>query len=70
MKKILLAIIRFYRLKISPGLPGRCRFLPTCSQYAEQAITKYGAGKGTWLAIKRFFRCHPFHKGDYYDPVP
>ena len=70
MKKILLALIRFYRRNISPYTPASCRFQPTCSAYAYEAITKYGALKGGWLALKRFLRCHPFHNGDYYDPVP
>ena len=71
MKKLLLAAIRFYQKQISPGRPPCCRFRPTCSQYALQAIEKYGALKGGWLAIKRICRCHPFHKGhDFYDPVP
>lgn len=70
MKKIFLAMIRFYQKNISPLSPPRCRFMPTCSQYAYEAITKYGAIKGGWLALRRFLRCHPFHKGDYYDPVP
>lgn len=70
MKGLLLWAIRFYRRYISPGLPPRCRFIPTCSQYALQAVEKYGAGKGSWLALKRFLRCHPFYKGDMYDPVP
>lgn len=70
MKKILLAMIRFYRRFISPSTPPSCRFSPTCSCYAMQAIEKYGAAKGTALAAKRLARCHPFYKGDYYDPVP
>ena len=70
MKRMLLALIRFYQKHISPAFPPRCRFTPTCSQYALEAITKYGAAKGGWLALKRLFRCHPFHKGDYFDPVP
>ena len=70
MKKLLLGLIRFYQRYISPGLPPRCRFIPTCSQYALQAVEKYGAGKGSWLALKRLLRCHPFYKGDMYDPVP
>ena len=70
MKKIFLSLIRFYQKNISPLSPPRCRFMPTCSQYAYEAITKYGAIKGGWLALRRFLRCHPFHKGDYYDPVP
>ena len=69
MKKILLALIRFYRRAISPYRPASCRFTPTCSAYAYEAINKYGALKGGWLAFKRILRCNPFHKGGY-DPVP
>ena len=70
MKKTFLRLFRFYQTSISPLFPPRCRFVPTCSEYAVQAVEKYGAAKGGWLALKRFFRCHPFHKGDWYDPVP
>ena len=70
MKGILLALIRFYRKAISPYTPPSCRFHPTCSAYAYEAIQKYGAIKGCWLAIKRILRCNPFYKGDAYDPVP
>lgn len=70
IRRFLLCAIWFYQRHISPGLPPRCRFIPTCSQYAAQAIAKYGAAKGSWLALKRFLRCHPFYKGDFYDPVP
>lgn len=70
MKKFMLGAIRFYRRYISPAFPPSCRYIPTCSQYAMQAIEKYGALKGGWLALKRILRCHPFHKGDMYDPVP
>ena len=70
MKRLLLSLIRFYQKHISPAFPARCRYSPTCSRYAYEAITKYGAIKGGWLALKRFLRCHPFHKGDYFDPVP
>ena len=70
MKTLLLCVIRFYQRKISPFFPARCRFTPTCSAYAVEAIHKYGAAKGGWLALKRLLRCHPFHKGDPYDPVP
>lgn len=70
MKTLLLKLIRFYRRSISPLRPPSCRFTPTCSAYAYEAITKYGAIKGGWLALKRLLRCHPFHKGDPYDPVP
>ena len=64
MKAALLWLIRLYQRYISPGLPRRCRFSPTCSQYALEAITKYGAIKGGWLALKRLLRCNPFYKGD------
>lgn len=70
MKSILLALIRFYRKCISPYTPPSCRFSPTCSQYGLEAIEKYGALKGGWLTVKRLLRCHPFYKGDWYDPVP
>ncbi len=70
MKKLLLSLIRFYSRCISPYFPARCRFRPTCSAYAYEAIQKYGAVKGGWLALKRLCRCHPFYKGDLYDPVP
>lgn len=70
MKKILLHLLRFYQTAISPLFPPRCRFLPTCSEYAVEAVEKYGAVKGGWLALKRICRCHPFYKGDRYDPVP
>ena len=70
MKKLLLFLIRFYQKAVSPAFPARCRFRPTCSRYAYEAITKYGAIKGGWLALKRLSRCHPFYKGNWYDPVP
>ena len=70
MKTLLLSMIRFYKRKISPLFPSACRYNPTCSTYAMEAITKYGAMKGGWLALKRLFRCHPFSKRDPYDPVP
>ena len=70
MKAFLLALIRFYRKRVSPYTPPSCRFRPTCSQYGLEAIEKYGAWKGGWLTVKRLCRCHPFYKGDWYDPVP
>ncbi len=71
MKRILIALVKFYRKYISPLTPPTCRYVPTCSQYALEALEKYGALKGGWLAVKRICRCHPFHKGhDFYDPVP
>lgn len=68
-QRLLLALIRFYRGAISPYLPRSCRYTPTCSQYALEAVRKYGALKGGWLALRRILRCHPFHPGGY-DPVP
>ena len=70
MKTLILKFIRFYQRCISPAKPPCCRYYPTCSRYAIQAITKYGALKGGWLALRRISRCHPFSKHDYYDPVP
>ena len=70
MKKLLLGLIRFYQRHISAHTHPSCRFRPTCSAYAYEAINKYGAFKGGWLAFKRLLRCNPFYKGDIYDPVP
>lgn len=72
MKALLLKLIRFYRTQISPGTPPCCRFVPTCSTYAMEAIERHGALKGGLLAVWRVMRCHPFHKekGYLYDPVP
>lgn len=69
IKKLLILPIRFYQLAISPMLPASCRFVPTCSQYAIEALQKHGAVKGSWLAIKRICRCHPWG-GSGFDPVP
>lgn len=69
MRKILILPIRFYRYAISPFLPSRCRYLPTCSEYAIEAIDRFGTIKGGWLALKRIFSCHPWGKSGY-DPVP
>ena len=68
-KRIMLGLIRFYRRFISPMFPPCCRFTPTCSAYALEAIQKYGALKGGYLAVRRILRCNPFHPGGY-DPVP
>ncbi len=70
MKKLLIAAIRFYRKNISPLRPPCCRYYPTCSAYAMEAIEKYGALKGGWLALRRILRCNPFSRHDPYDPVP
>jgi len=70
LKRILIALVRFYQRNISPYKGGSsCRFIPTCSQYALEALEKYGAVKGSLLAIRRILRCHPFSAGGY-DPVP
>lgn len=70
MKRVMLGLIRFYQRAISPFTPAMCRYYPTCSAYAFQAIGKYGAAKGGWMAVKRVCRCHPWSKRDPYDPVP
>ena len=69
MKRAMLALIRFYQRQISPWFPRRCRFSPTCSQYALEALRKYGPLKGLWLALRRLSKCHPWG-GSGYDPVP
>lgn len=72
MKRLLIALVRFYRNRISPLRPPCCRYIPSCSQYALEALERYGAAKGGWLALRRLGRCHPFHRGEheFYDPVP
>ncbi len=72
MKRLLLALIQFYRKHISSAHPPCCRFVPTCSAYAMEAIEVHGALKGGWLALRRLIRCNPFHKQESieYDPVP
>lgn len=72
MKGLLLRLIRWYRRTISPTRPPCCRFIPTCSAYAYEAIETYGALRGGWLALKRLLKCHPLHrqKSIEYDPVP
>ena len=72
MKRVLLSLIRFYRRYVSPGRPPCCRYIPTCSAYALEAVEKYGACKGGWLALRRILKCQPFHrqKSIEYDPVP
>ena len=72
MKALLLWMIGFYRRNISPLRPPCCRFIHTCSAYALEAVEKYGALKGGWLALRRILRCNPFHrqKSIEYDPVP
>lgn len=69
MKRLFLFAVKFYRYAISPLMPPSCRFYPTCSSYALQAIEKHGALKGSWYALRRIGRCHPWNAGGY-DPVP
>lgn len=69
IQQLLLALIQVYRYALSPFLGQRCRFHPSCSAYAAEALTRYGPLRGLWLAIKRVGRCHPFHPGGH-DPVP
>lgn len=69
LRRIFILPIRFYQLCISPMLPNACRFTPTCSQYAAEAIMKHGIFRGSWLALRRILRCHPWG-GSGYDPVP
>jgi putative membrane protein insertion efficiency factor len=69
VKTLLLGAIRAYRYLLRPMLGANCRFYPSCSDYASEAITRHGAARGTWLALRRIGRCHPWHPGGY-DPVP
>ena len=70
MKRVLLALIRFYRKYISPAFPGKSRFIQTCSDYGLEPTEKYGPLRDGWLTFKRLLRCNPFNHGDFYDPVP
>lgn len=69
MKQVLTAVIRGYQYAIRPMLGYNCRFFPSCSDYAREAIERHGAARGSWLAARRICRCHPYHPGGY-DPVP
>ena len=69
MRTLMIALIRIYQAIVSPLLGPRCRFYPSCSSYAEQAVRDYGAVRGAWIAIRRIARCHPWQPGGY-DPVP
>jgi putative membrane protein insertion efficiency factor len=69
MARLLIALIRAYRYLLSPWWGSQCRFTPSCSQYAMEALQRHGAASGTWLALRRILRCHPWHPGGF-DPVP
>jgi uncharacterized protein len=69
VKALLLALVRGYQLLVRPLLGANCRFYPSCSDYAKEAIARHGVGHGTWLALRRLSRCHPYHPGGF-DPVP
>ncbi len=69
MKALLLLLIRGYQYALRPMLGANCRFHPSCSEYAREALERHGALKGTWLALRRIARCHPYHSGGF-DPVP
>lgn len=68
MKTLAIGLLRGYQLALSPWLPPACRYSPTCSEYAIQAVRKFGVGRGGWMALRRLARCHPFHRGGF-DPV-
>ena len=69
MRKLIVTILRLYKVVLSPLLPSACRYYPSCSVYTRQAVEKYGVGRGLWMGAKRLSRCHPFHAGGL-DPVP
>jgi putative membrane protein insertion efficiency factor len=68
MQRLLIVVLKGYKLLFSPLLPSACRFYPTCSEYMLEAVQKHGAPQGVWMGLKRLGRCHPFHAGGY-DPV-
>lgn len=69
LRRLVLGLIRFYQVAISPWTPPACRYTPSCSAYAHEAVARHGVGRGAWLGLRRLLRCHPFG-GSGYDPVP
>ena len=69
MRKLIVAVLRLYKVMLSPLLPSACRYYPSCSEYMRQAVEKYVLARGLWMGAKRLLRCHPFHAGGL-DPVP
>ena len=69
MRQVLIALIKLYRYAISPYLAPSCRYTPSCSSYAIEAVERFGIFRGSWMAVRRISRCHPWHEGGY-DPVP
>ena len=69
MRRVLLSALRFYKARISPALPPACRYAPSCSEYAIEAVERHGAWRGSFMAIRRVLSCNPFARGGY-DPVP
>jgi putative membrane protein insertion efficiency factor len=69
IRQLLILMVRGYQVTLSPLLPAACRYYPSCSAYAIEALERHGAWRGSWLALRRIGRCHPFHSGGY-DPVP
>ena len=71
MTRVLVLLVKIYKQAISPALPfNHCRYYPTCSDYAIEALQKFGVVKGIWLSVKRIARCHPYSKHELYDPIP
>lgn len=68
MQPVVIRALQFYKRWVSPMLPSACRFSPTCSEYTMEAVSRYGAGRGIWMGLRRLTRCHPFHAGGF-DPV-
>jgi hypothetical protein len=68
MRRLIVLLLKFYKLFVSPLLPSACRYYPTCSDYMRESVEKHGALRGVWMGVRRLARCHPFHEGGF-DPV-